>query len=91
MVALSELILQIVTYFHVDSHRKQQRGKMHMQMRAFEACSGVIKHKIFQEIGLIFSNFYSFLLYLLISNWELKTTAHLAGAVEYTDCISAEE
>ena len=34
MATLSELILQMVTYFHVDSHVKPWKVKMHMQMRA---------------------------------------------------------
>ena len=34
MAALSELILQMVTYFHAGSHVKPWRVKKHMQMRA---------------------------------------------------------
>ena len=34
MAVPSELILQIVTYFHAGSHAKPWRVKMHMQMRA---------------------------------------------------------
>ena len=33
MASLSELILQIVTYFHAGSHTKPQRVKMRMQIR----------------------------------------------------------
>ena len=34
IAALSELILQMVMYFHADSHVRPQRVKMRMQMRA---------------------------------------------------------
>ena len=34
MAALSELILQMVTYFHAGSHVKPRRVKVHMQMMA---------------------------------------------------------
>ena len=34
MAALSELISQIVTYFHAGTHIKPRRVKMHIQMRA---------------------------------------------------------
>ena len=34
MPALSELISQMVTYFHANSYIKPWRVKMHMQMKA---------------------------------------------------------
>ena len=52
MAALSELILQIVTYFHAGSHIKPWRVKMHLQMR-----EGRKEHKNNEHRHLVFSAF----------------------------------
>ena len=55
MAAPSELIWQMVTYLHTDSHVKPRRVKMHMQMRAG-------RKKTLKELTLLLGGIFAFVL-----------------------------